>query len=215
MTYSIAVLNGKGGVGKSALCRTLAFEFTNSQWNTLGLDMDSDQGTFLEWSRRRASNEISPPVNVQVCGTVQQMKKNIDLGVYDVVIVDTPAYASKSTVNIAQAVDMVLIPTRYTADDLRTTVLTVHALTAKGIELRKMAVVFNIVDESPSEKRAALEYLAPCGVTVIEGSVPVKKSLSQALDMGKAVTESSSPAPRKKADEAITNIINLFQALIA
>ncbi|HDP5126495.1 TPA: ParA family protein, partial [Escherichia coli] len=171
MTVAIALVNGKGGVKKSSMSRAIATEYTKADWKVLGLDMDVDQGSFLDWGQRRLRYKVEPPVTIQGCGTVSQAKKHIESGIWDLVVIDSAAYATKSLLSLAEIVDLLVLPSGFSVDDLRTTVTTVNALRNKGHSTNKMAVVFVGVSESESEYRTALEYLKPCGVQVINGAI--------------------------------------------
>ena len=213
MTAVIALANGKGGVKKSSMSRAIATEYTKAGWGVLGLDMDIDQGSFLDWGQRRLRNGFEPPVTIQGCGTVSQAKKQIESGQWDLIVIDSAAYATKSLLSLIDIVDLLVLPTGFSVDDLRTTVTTVNALRNKGHSTDKMAVVFAGVSESESEYRAALEYLQPCGVPVIPGAIPFLTSLSQAQDKGLALTESPFPGPRQKADDVVQGVIDRLTTL--
>ncbi|EMG8595876.1 ParA family protein [Escherichia coli] len=213
MTVAIALVNGKGGVKKSSMSRAIATEYTKADWKVLGLDMDVDQGSFLDWGQRRLRYKVEPPVTIQGCGTVSQAKKHIESGIWDLVVIDSAAYATKSLLSLAEIVDLLVLPSGFSVDDLRTTVTTVNALRNKGHSTNKMAVVFVGVSESESEYRTALEYLKPCGVQVINGAIPFMTSFSQAQDKGLALTESPFLGPRQKADEVVQGVIDLLTKL--
>lgn len=179
----------------------------------LGLDMDIDQGSFLDWGQRRLRNGFEPPVTIQGCGTVSQAKKQIESGQWDLIVIDSAAYATKSLLSLIDIVDLLVLPTGFSVDDLRTTVTTVNALRNKGHSTDKMAVVFAGVSESESEYSTALEYLQPCGVPVIPGAIPFLTSFSQAQDKGLALTESPFPGPRQKADDVVQGVIDRLTTL--
>jgi chromosome partitioning protein len=206
MTLGIAVIAGKGGVTKSTIARSLVVEFTQAEWNAKLFDMDIDQGTSIDWNKQRMLNGISPDVEVQGIGTNAQLKKHIESGIWDVVISDAPAYASKTTIEIASIVDLLILPTRYTADDLRTLVRLIYRLTDKGIDIKKLAVVFSDVSDKASERKRAVEYLRETGVHIIPGIIPHKDSFYQALDKGMALTETSFKSLKEKAKEVMENI---------
>ncbi|MGE9575227.1 chromosome partitioning protein, partial [Escherichia coli] len=83
-----------------------------------------------------------------------QAKKQIESGQWDLIVIDSAAYATKSLLSLIDIVDLLVLPTGFSVDDLRTTVTTVNALRNKGHSTDKMAVVFAGVSESESEYRA-------------------------------------------------------------
>lgn len=206
MTIAIAVAAGKGGVTKSTIARGLAVEFTAAEWRTKLFDMDIDQGTSIEWNQQRLRNEVQPAIDVQGIGTNAQLRRHIESGNWDIVISDAPAYASKSTKELASIVDLIVLPTRYTTDDLRTTVRLIYSLTNAGIDISKFAVVFSDASEKQTERNRAVEYLQDTGVFIVAGSIPHKDSYYQALDKGMSVTETSFKSLREKAKEVMSAI---------
>ena len=49
----ISLISQKGGVGKSAVARLLAVEFTKAGWSVKIADLDPAQGTSTKWKARR------------------------------------------------------------------------------------------------------------------------------------------------------------------
>ena len=62
MATIIAFVSQKGGVGKSTLSRALAREAANSALKTKIADLDTQQGTSIDWHRIRLNAGIKPAV---------------------------------------------------------------------------------------------------------------------------------------------------------
>ena len=61
----ISLISQKGGVGKSAVARLLAVEFTKAGWNVKIADLDPAQGTSAKWKARRDRAGIQPEIAVE------------------------------------------------------------------------------------------------------------------------------------------------------
>ncbi|RTY53673.1 ParA family protein [Pantoea sp. YU22] len=214
MTVSIAVASGKGGVTKSTLIRALGVSYALADWKVLGADMDIGQGTLIKWNKRRAEANIGPLFHAQSFGAVPLITREIQSDKWDIVLIDCPAFASASTIHVAELADFVIIPTRYSLDDMQSTAETANALINAGIPAKKIAVVFSGVAESEAEHAAAINYFGEAPYFLIEGYIPQKTSYSKAQDVGRAVIECSHPGLRSKADKVIQNIISRFEEVI-
>lgn len=217
MALSIALLGGKGGVTKSTLARALAVAFTASDWNTEIADLELGQATSRKWAKRRDEAEITPAIAVTSYASIAQAKKEIDSGARDLVILDCPAFASKTTVEIANVADLVVLPTRYSTDDLESTAETANSLVIEGVNPEKIVIVFSGVAEARAthererDREEAGEYFAELPYTVIPGYIPHQKALSTAQDEGRSIIECHYPGPRRKAEKVVQAIISRFE----
>lgn len=110
--YAIAVLNQKGGVGKSMVCQNLAAAAHLAGHRTLLLDLDA-QGTSWDWFARREAGSTLRGLVVQKVDRVltQALYDDLTRG-FDVVLFDGPPALGKVTQAAAVASDVVLIPLR-------------------------------------------------------------------------------------------------------
>lgn len=215
MTTSVGIFNGKGGVTKSTIARALAVAYAKAGWSVCLIDMDILNGTVLRWVQRRMANNIEPAISAQPCGTPSQVQAIINSGQYDIVIVDGGAYASESVPKLGAILDMVILPTRFSTDDLETTVNTAHGIVKKGVPVGKVCMVFSGAAENDSDYEEAKEYLSNTPYFVVDKYIPNKPALSKAQDKGLSLIECSYVAPRKKADDVIQGIINQLEKLTA
>lgn len=213
MTIVVSVASGKGGVTKSTLSRALSVAYSKADWEALLADLDIGQATSANWMRRRHAAAIEPIFDVLSIGTTTQLKRHIDSGKYDVVIADNAAFASKTTVDVANLSDLMIIPTAFSLDDLESTVNTANSLVKAGIPIKKLAIVFSGVSENDADYAAALDYVSQTPYFIIDGYIPRKTSLSKAQDTGRSIIECSYVVPRKKADDVIQAIIDRIDAL--
>lgn len=213
MTISISIASGKGGVTKSTLARAISVSYVKSGWSVLGADLDLGQSTFGNWMRRRMANQIEPVFDVQSFGNTAQIKRAIDNGNWDVAVIDCPAFASKSTVEIANMSDVMVIPTRFSLDDMESTVNTANSLIKAGIPIDKLMIVFSGVSESSSDYEDAKAYIGQTPYFLVDDYIPQKPSLSKAQDQGRCITECTYVAPREKAEKVIQGIIDRLEQL--
>jgi len=217
MTASIAFLSPKGGVTKSTLARATAVAFAASDWAVFAADLELGQGTFRKWMKRRTEAGITPVFPVRAFASIGQAAGEIKSGEWDLVVLDCPAFASVTTVEIAQLVDLVVLPTRYSTDDLESTAETANSLVLEGVDPKKIAIVFSGVAEArgtherEADRIEAGDYFSELPYHVIPGYIPHQKALSTAQDGGRSIIECHYSGPRRKAENVIQAIISRFE----
>jgi len=207
----IGVVSQKGGVGKSTISRLIACEYASAGWNVKIADLDIQQGTSFSWQARRLQSNIEPPISVERFGTVAQALKVADH--YDLLVLDGPPHATSGTLQIAEAADLVVIPTGLALDDLEPSVLLGHELTKKGIRQSKIAFALCRIGDSDAELNEATSYLEQAGYHILDGAIPEKVGYRRASDEGRAATESRFASLNEKADALAQSIINLASQL--
>lgn len=109
-TLTIAVLNQKGGVGKTSLATNLAAAAHLAGLRTLVVDMDK-QGSALDWSAARADGSKLDGLTVVkadkplAVGRFREMARG-----YDAIVLDGPPGLGDVTRSAACAADVVIIP---------------------------------------------------------------------------------------------------------
>ena len=211
MTLLIGMVSQKGGVGKSTLARLIAREYAQAGWNVKIADLDVSQGTSFNWQARRLQNQIEPSVSVERFGTVDQALKQRDH--YDLLILDGPPHSTSGTLRIAQAADLVVLPTGLALDDMEPTVLLAHELVKKGVPRSRIALAFCRVGESQHEIAEAQEYIRQAGYRVLAGSLPEKIAYRRASDEGRTLTETRFASLNDRGDKLAQDIIDLVTRL--
>ena len=216
MTLLIGIVSQKGCVGKSTLARLIAREYAQAGWNVKIADLDVSQGTSFNWQARRLQNQIDPSVPVERFGTVDQALKQRDH--YDLLILDGPPHSTSGTLRIAEASDLVVLPTGLALDDMEPSVLLAHELAKKGVLKSKIAFAFCRVGESLHEIAEAQEYIRQAGYRVLygrvlDGTVPEKIAYRRASDEGKTLTETRFSSLNERGDQLAQNIIDLVTRL--
>jgi chromosome partitioning protein len=205
MTTIIAFVSQKGGVGKSTLARALAREAVAGGLKTKIADLDTQQGTSVDWHRTRLHAGIEPAVSAEAYATADQALK--EAAHYDLLIIDGPARTSKGTLAIARVADLVVQPSGPSVDDLRPAVREFHALIKEGVPKDKLTFAFNRVGTA-NEEAEARAYVAEAGYSVLDGCLLERPAYRKAQNGGFAVTETSYAGLNAKADALIQALID-------
>jgi chromosome partitioning protein len=205
MSTIIAFVSQKGGVGKSTLARALAREAAVGGLKCKIADLDTQQGTCVDWHRTRLSAGIEPVIAVESFGTADQALK--EAGQFDLLIIDGPARTSKGTLAIAKVADLVVQPTGSSVDDLRPAIREFHALVQEGITKEKLAFALNRIGTA-AEEGDARSYIVKAGYTSLNGSLAERPAYRKAQNTGHAVTETSYAGLNAKADALIQDLID-------
>jgi chromosome partitioning protein len=115
---TIAVLNQKGGVGKTTLATNLAAAAHLAKKRTLLIDLDQ-QGSALDWyNARQDDSQLAGLAVVKLDRALTLPKfKEVSAG-FDVVVLDGPPRLDALTRSAAVAADVVVVPVRPGAFDL-------------------------------------------------------------------------------------------------
>jgi len=205
MTTVIAFVSQKGGVGKSTLSRALAREAAASGLTVKIADLDTQQGTSVDWHRLRLDNGLEPAVAAEAFKTAGQalsVAKN-----YDLLVIDAPARTSQGTLEIAKVASLVVQPTGASVDDLRPAVREFHALVKEGIPKDRLIFALNRIGTA-AEESDTRAYLAEAGYATLDGCLYERPAYRKAQNVGHAVTETRYAGLNEKADALIQALID-------
>jgi chromosome partitioning protein len=208
VTAVIAFVSQKGGVGKSTLARALAREGAASGLRVKLADLDTQQGTAVDWHRVRLAARIEPLISIEAYATAGQALAAAPH--YDLLILDGPARTSAATLEIARSSSVVVQPTGAAADDLRPAVREFHALAKAGVPTAKLVFVLNHIG-TDAEEDDARQYIAQAGYAVLPGSLPERAGYRMAQNAGYAVTETRFGALNQRADALIQALIDRIE----
>lgn len=201
----ISLISQKGGVGKSAVARLLAVEFTKAGWGVKIADLDPAQGTSAKWKARRDRAGIQPEIAVEKFRTLDRALKEADR--FDLVILDGPAHAEQGGRTMARASDLVLMPTCYGLDDMEAQVEAAYELEQSGVSSDKIWFVFCRAKGSDTEDRAARDYLHKAKINVLEPIMQELPSIRQGHNEGRAASEIPFPRVQER-------VVALAQAVV-
>ena len=205
MVSIVAFVSQKGGVGKSTLSRALAREAAQAGLNVKLADLDTQQGTSVDWHRQRLAAGIEPTVSVESFGTAAQALAIADR--YDLLIIDGPARTSAATLEIAKASSLVVQPSGASLDDLRPAVREFHALAKAGIPTARLAFALNRIG-TDAEEAEARGYLTESGYAVLAGCLVERPAYRQAQNTGHSITETRFAKLNGRADVLIQSLID-------
>lgn len=202
----ISLISQKGGVGKSALARLLAVEIAKAGWSVKIADLDPAQGTSTKWKARRDVAGFQPDVAVEKFRTVDRALKEAER--YDLMILDGPAHAEKGGRTMAQASDLVILPTGYSLDDMEPQIEAAYELEESGVDASRIILVFCRAKGSDAEDKAARGYIKKARLTVLGPIFPELASIRQGHAEGKAASEVPFPKVQEKVIEVAQAIVN-------
>lgn len=205
MAAIVAFVSQKGGVGKSTLARALAREAAYGGLRVKVADLDTQQGTIVDWHRLRLSLGIEPIVSVEAFGTAAQALEAATG--YDLLIIDGPARTSQATLDIARAADLIVQPSGASRDDLIPAVREFHALTKAGIPKERLAFALNRIG-TPAEEVASRSFLEEAGYSVLAGFLRDRPAYRQAQNTGHSITETRYAGLNDQADTLIQSLID-------
>ncbi len=201
----IGFVSQKGGVGKSTLARGVGREAAAAGLTVKIADLDIQQGTSVNWYRRRLEAGIDPIFSVESFKTAAQALKLATQ--FDYLIIDGPARASAATLEIAHAATLIVQPTSTSVDDLEPAVLTFHELVRDGISRNILVFALSKVG-TDAEEAEAREYIRQAGYSVLDGSIQERPAYRQALNVGLSITETRYPQLNKRADTLIQAMVD-------
>lgn len=197
MAQIIGFISQKGGVGKSTLARGLSREAAHGGLNVKLADLDTQQGTSVDWYRRRLEIGVEPVFSVESFKTAAQAIKLANE--FDLLLLDGPARASSATLDIARSATLVVQPSGASVDDLRPAILVFHELVKAGIPKARLAFALCRIG-TDAEEAEARSYIQQAGYSALDGSLPERPSYRQASNVGLSVTETRYPQLNQRAD---------------
>jgi chromosome partitioning protein len=127
---TIALVNQKGGCGKTTVALHLAAAFHGAGMNTLVVDLDP-QASAAEWHDARA-DPLPHVESVQPARLAKVIEHAKDIGT-EVLVLDTAPHSEAAALEAARVADLVLVPCQPSIMDLRAM--------AKTVDLLKLARV--------------------------------------------------------------------------
>lgn len=113
---TVAVLNRKGGVGKTTIATNLARAYQLDGWETVLIDTD-EQATAQDWAATNEETEMPVTLGAEQPNLHEQIPR---LQGYDMAVIDGVAKMEAMSVSAVKAADLVLIPIQPSAADFWT-----------------------------------------------------------------------------------------------
>jgi len=183
----VALLNQKGGVGKTTLAVHLAASLA-AKGRTLLLDADP-QGSAVSWSSQR---EGAPPFTVTALAkpTIHRDIAQISYG-YAHVVIDGPPRASDLARSVIMAADFILMPVQPSPYDLwaaqETVSLILEAATYKPA--LRAAFIMNRKSVNTAISKSAKQALAELPYPVMSSEIAQRVIFAETAATGETVDE--------------------------
>ncbi|MFU8776243.1 MAG: AAA family ATPase [Roseovarius sp.] len=145
----IAVVNGKGGVGKTTLARALGSAVVGGGMRVAFIDSDP-QLSVVEWAERSKEAGLwSPAASVVAVESPAEMAQQIndlyEREAADVVIIDTAGVTFSALGSVVAASDHIVMPCTPNVDDVTRTLKTAEMLRELGQDGAHITFVLNRV----------------------------------------------------------------------
>lgn len=208
MAVVVAFVSQKGGTGKSTLARALAAIVAHAGLAVRVADLDPQQNTVIEWEKLRQDSKLAP-IRVEAFDDAATAIASSEEG--ELLILDTPAHASRETLATAKCADLIVQPSSGSVDDLRPAVLVFNELVAAGVPKDRLVVALCRVT-GEREEDTARAYLKAGGYEVLPGSIPERFAYKEAQNRGQAVSETKQRDLKQHVDSLMAALFERVSA---
>jgi len=207
MTKIIAVLNQKGGVGKTTITSNLGEAFKRDGYKVLLIDADP-QGSLRDW------NDASEGATLPVVGLDRNSLPNDIKAVknqYDYIFIDGAPQSSELAAAAIRTADFVLIPVTPSAYDIWACGALVEAIKSRQILLDGIPHASFLISRKIKGTKLGSEIyesLDGYGLNVLESSTTQRQIYAQTVDEGLTVFHV------KKAVEAMAEVLQIKDEIL-
>jgi chromosome partitioning protein len=212
MSYVIASIAQKGGVGKSSLAQLVAHGYAAEKYSVLLADMDSNQTSSVVWNKTRQENGIAPDITVQNFRSVLEASKAA--ADFDLTVFDGAPHATAQTLEIAQLSDLILLPVGASKYDLDPQIILAHELVGKGINKDRILFILCRVVATEKERQDVADYVAQTPFRLLPSFLEEKTGYRQAAEQGRAMTETNFKSLNARSLEIFGSITATLLKLI-
>ena len=200
----IALLNQKGGVGKTTLSVHIAAAFAQQSKRVLLVDADP-QGSALDWSANREGIPLFPVVGLPKKSLHRELPAIA--ANYDVVVIDGPPRVYEVARSAIMASDMVIIPVQPSPYDVWAAKEIVDLLgeAAAFKENLKSVFVINRKIVNTAIGRDVKEALAEFNIPVLKAAISQRVNFAESAAQGQTVLETE---PSSLASQEIKALMN-------
>ena len=185
MPDTIALVNPKGGTGKTTIAIHLATSAHRDGRRTALVDADP-QGSALDWSRRTPKGYDGP--DVQNLGRKRTLSAAVGQAGGDAVIIDAPARLDTQTGRVLTNADLALVPVRPSGLDLWGTAEFLDVLNDHVERGLSAAFVASQADVRTSLSDQLEDALSGLGLPLLDG-LTLRVSYARSLSEGRTVLD--------------------------
>lgn len=204
----IALLNEKGGAGKSTLAINLACALHRQGRKVVLVDADP-QGTARDW--REASPEgldLPPVVPLDRPEVLLAGIKTLNA---DIAVIDTPAKAEKMSANVVRVADIALIPVQPSGADVWASAAAVKLIQQKkdvGGQIEAAFVATRVSSATNLSKEILKGEWNEYGIDMMDQSIGNRVSYAQALTDGTSLYETKDGQAKAEIELIIQELEN-------
>ena len=205
MPTIVAFLSQKGGVGKSTLARSLAVVGTEVGLRVRLADLDPQQRTLVRWVSAREESGLEPAVDVVATDIpIVALTSGQDV---DLLVLDLPGQLNDSFAAVAASAQLIVQPTSPSIDDLHPAILVFNAL--QRVRIPRDRMVFALCRVlSEKEAETTRNYLHEQGFTVLRSAIHERAAYREALNLGRALSETRQQSLNASAREMMLDLLN-------
>ncbi|MEQ1697707.1 MAG: division plane positioning ATPase MipZ [Hyphomicrobiaceae bacterium] len=210
MAMVIGLGSHKGGVGKTTFSRAIALVGAAQNLSVHIADLDQEQQTAFEWAQRRIASGRKPDISVDVYASPAQALVNADD--WDLIVLDGPARAKAMALEIAEASDLFIQPTKGVIDDMAPAVRMFHELVKHGVPKSKLVFALHGV-LAQKEIEDGLEYLTGAGYEVIKGAMFMQRAYGDAQNFGLTALETKWESLNADAARVVASVVRRMRTI--
>lgn len=202
----VAWAQQKGGCGKSSGCVNAACQAVARGQKAAVIDMDVEQGSAVEWGRRRKEAGLGDPA-VYMAHTNELDAQIAKLKDMDWIFIDTPGRDAPASSAALRVADITIVPCRPVEDDIGPSFKTVKLINRNR---GRYAYLMNIATPQANKARArkVSEELIGAGHPVAPVIITQTLSIPDANALGMGVNEYK---PGSEYAEEFSRLLNWIQ----